>query len=328
MPKLLVLLLIVVQITIIGFLLQNISKLKSGVKGISISANPQKKDDYLKVLASNKLNFFYELKPSYIRKDRVPSSEEEVLYKINSESLNEEREYKNTKDPDVFRIVTLGDSFTFGLFVNPTDNYTKKLEKKLNENPICHKWSRYEVINLGVPGYDIQYALERFKRRGQKLDPDLLVWLVKYDDFFQINEIINPRSEEIKSEMIKSGEQQILEKKGNYYEYVVRARNEFLNKVKTEDILEKQIIEIGKINNYFKNTLLLFSLGPNTEVISKSLAEYSETRQNTFYFEGISDLNPNQLLTDGHPNSAGHDFIAQNLYEYIVTNRIIPCNYN
>ena len=56
------------------------------------------------------------------------------------------------KNKDTFRIITLGDSFTFGMYINTKDNWTELLEDKLNSDMGCKNISMFEVINLGVGG--------------------------------------------------------------------------------------------------------------------------------------------------------------------------------
>jgi len=96
-------------------------------------------------------------------------------YTINSDTLNDGSEYQIQKPKDTYRIMTLGDSFTFGFYVNTYDSYPETLERLLNEQPCNNK---FEVLNLGLPGYDIRQSLERFKRRGSKYNPDLVIWFL------------------------------------------------------------------------------------------------------------------------------------------------------
>src|SRR5687768_4595377 len=53
-------------------------------------------------------------------------------------------------------IVTLGDSLTIGLGVDPEGNFPSRLQKKLNESGF-----RYRVINAGVSGDTTAQGLNR-----------------------------------------------------------------------------------------------------------------------------------------------------------------------
>ena len=125
-----------------------------------------------------------------------------AVYNINSDTFNERFDYEINKDDKTFRIITLGDSFTFGYIVDTKNNWTELLEDKLNQLH-CANFDKIEVINLGVVGYDIQYSVERFKLRGKKYNPDLVLWLLKGDDFQEIKEIVQPKWNKMNSEWSK-----------------------------------------------------------------------------------------------------------------------------
>ena len=75
--------------------------------------------------------------------------------------------------------MTLGDSFTFGVYVNTEDNWTELLEDKLNSiKNICPNTDHFEVINLGVGGYDIEYAAKRYINRGKVYNPNIILLLL------------------------------------------------------------------------------------------------------------------------------------------------------
>ncbi len=74
---------------------------------------------------------------------------------------------------DAIRIVVLGDSVTFGRGVPLESTYAKVLEDRLNRKD--RDGLRYEVLNLGVGGYNSRQQLEFYKTKGRKYEPDLLV---------------------------------------------------------------------------------------------------------------------------------------------------------
>jgi len=61
-----------------------------------------------------------------------------------------------TKPSNVFRIATIGDSFTFAPYMQFTDSFPKKLEQMLNING---GEPRAEVINYGVPAYSTSHEI-------------------------------------------------------------------------------------------------------------------------------------------------------------------------
>jgi GDSL-like Lipase/Acylhydrolase family len=92
---------------------------------------------------------------------------------VNSEGFRD-HEYQLTKPEHTFRIVAVGDSFTFGAGVKPEETYSKRLEAMLNEQ-FGGKSMRFEVLNTGVPGYNTHQELIHLQELGLRFEPDLIV---------------------------------------------------------------------------------------------------------------------------------------------------------
>lgn len=76
------------------------------------------------------------------------------------------------KSENTFRIYSLGDSFTYGWYIDdPNLSYPNVLEKKLNE---LFGKDKVEVINAGNPGFKIQDSLDRFRSEGILFSPDIV----------------------------------------------------------------------------------------------------------------------------------------------------------
>jgi lysophospholipase L1-like esterase len=107
--------------------------------------------------------------------DLIPGAHqtvEGVLYKINSRGIRD-REYDLPKNPQTYRIIVLGDSYTFGDGVPLEDTYAKQLERRLNSNPAITR--NTEVINFGVNGYNTVQELWRLKDKALDFKPDLII---------------------------------------------------------------------------------------------------------------------------------------------------------
>ncbi len=83
---------------------------------------------------------------------------------VNSRGLRD-NEYNYTKGSD-FRILVLGDSFTWGYGVEQDERFTDLLE---------HSLAHCEVINMGCSGYGQDQELLLLKREGIKYHPDLVI---------------------------------------------------------------------------------------------------------------------------------------------------------
>ena len=74
------------------------------------------------------------------------------------------------KAADVGRVVTLGDSSTFGWGVDGAYTYQRLLERRLNGGP-----DNVEVFNLGISGHTSRHGRAVFDHYARDLDPDLLI---------------------------------------------------------------------------------------------------------------------------------------------------------
>ena len=70
-----------------------------------------------------------------------------------------------------YRIYSLGDSYTYGWYINDlTKTYPKLIEKKLED-----KYGQgIEVINASRPGFNLKESVIRFKQEGILFSPDLV----------------------------------------------------------------------------------------------------------------------------------------------------------
>lgn len=89
--------------------------------------------------------------------------------KTNSAGLRDVDEVSD--DPNAFRILALGDSFTYGYYVHNEEAWPSRLEETLNQR----LESRFQVFNAGVPGFTIVDELDYLREKGMALHPDLVV---------------------------------------------------------------------------------------------------------------------------------------------------------
>jgi len=103
-------------------------------------------------------------------------------------------ERQQSKPAGTFRVLVLGDSFTFGAGIKfKEDLYPALLEAKLNsagEGSI-----HFEVINTGIKGLNTSQQHEYLREKGLALDPDIVV----------IGHVLNDaETPELKSELVRS----------------------------------------------------------------------------------------------------------------------------
>ena len=91
---------------------------------------------------------------------------------INSHGLRgPETSYE--KPPATFRILNLGDSVVMGWGIREENTYGRRLESLLNGGN--HSDLNFEVINAGVPGWNLENALAYLQAEGLKYEPDLIL---------------------------------------------------------------------------------------------------------------------------------------------------------
>jgi len=95
-------------------------------------------------------------------------------YTISSMGLRA-REFSSPKPAGVFRIALLGDSVTFGLFCERDELFASELERLLNSYAPPGS-PRYEVLNMGVAGYNTRQVVRRLQILGPAVEPDLVIY--------------------------------------------------------------------------------------------------------------------------------------------------------
>ena len=96
-----------------------------------------------------------------------------VPVQINSRGLRD-NEYPEAKPADVYRIVLLGDSTTFGWGVPLEQTVAKILERELNRTSLP-PYRRFEVLNAGVGNYNTVQEVAHYQTYDRLFHPDLVV---------------------------------------------------------------------------------------------------------------------------------------------------------
>lgn len=258
----------------------------------------------------SRYKYFYEPDPKKTGKvlKQIPLEEQ---YSINKDTLNDRFDYTVPKTPGVYRIVVLGDSSTFGLLVKTKDNWTEHLEDKLGK--------KFEVINLAVHGYDIPYEVERYRRRGIKYDPDLVLWFLNNGNFYQNNEIMSQKAPLIEAAMKNTEEYKKEISKGNYYPDWEKAYKQTITDTGEDELLKITESQFRLFREYYDGPIAIIdqSLSTNNKnIISRSLFEYrldfisvNELEKPFYYFPKFGQI-----------NEFGHEMIAKKVFLFLEEN--------
>lgn len=82
-------------------------------------------------------------------------------------------EFTQEKPANTYRILSIGDSFTFGIL--PVQyNYNSRIERQLNRQ-LANQGKQFQVINMGIPGIGPRDYLAILNNEGIKLSPDMVM---------------------------------------------------------------------------------------------------------------------------------------------------------
>lgn len=319
--KLVLLLLVFTEITVGSFFLfryyQKIMEERS-VLGVSDVATIDK--SVVQEPHIDDLKYYWEYEPNTVvvdERDWLPNNS--ATYSINNDGFNDLNNYDVGKPQNTFRIITLGDSFTFGHYVNTEDNWTEKLESMLNSQESFCPNKNYEVLNLGMPGHDVQYIVQVYKDIGQKYNSDLIIWFENGTGFTRFNELLQPLIEDCLGNELEYETNELLTIQNECW------KNEEREIMKQYDFSARKKMVEYQYDKFFSmqgiNEVIFF----HYENLSSEENEALESWRNKYpakFVSLLSELKGDKLLPDGHPNPDGHDMIANQIYEYIKNNEI------
>jgi len=244
--------------------------------------------------------------------------------KINSDGLRD-YEYDINKSNNTFRIIVLGDSFSFGWGVELDDVYMKVLERKLNN---LSKEIKYEVINLGVAGYNSKQEVELFKLKGIKYKPDLIIiGFTNNDDYDpEIEHEISLKLKNNKS--LKAKHDQSNSKQP--YSAVNKLMKEHIKDVGFEanwkKTVEKAFTDLALISKSLNSSVLIFAMKWESKEQLEALSLFvSETENWILKTTSIPNQGPILVIhkLDPHPNEKAHIIYAEEIYDALIDHKLI-----
>lgn len=243
------------------------------------------------------------------------------LIQTNAEGFRD-TEFSTEKEPDVRRIIVVGDSITFGWRLPVDQVYPKVLEGMLNAEKAggC----RYEVYNMGVGGYDAGQELELVRAKVLKYRPDVLV--VGYCD----NDNLRGMD-------------------GGLWWHFWRGPSAFLSLVRLKSMLVmeklrgKDLVQTSyeSLAVWSKQTgvpvvVVVFPIGPDPQRQYRKI--FADNRARLFTSLGFRVVYPEEAFEKAglenvfypddslHPNGTGHRMVAEMLDHCLVENKLLaPC---
>lgn len=273
--------------------------------------------DTLTFSTHGEFRYYFELKPNTVEKDQPDWLPYEAVYTYNADGLNERYDYEVTKPPNTFRIVTVGDSNTFGHFVNTQDNWPEQLEDMLNGRLSACGFQKFEVINLGAASFDVPYSAYRYVTIGSKYEPDLIIWFEAGPGFTRLNEVMRPLIEECEA---NSPPPEVNSETYSYYACWNKA-----GEMVTEKYPPKEFFEtvMPYLDEFFQTAsssrvfFLTYTGSSEDERSAEILSLYKQRYPQAVFESVIPDLEKQDILPDNHPSAKGHTRIAEGMFGYL-----------
>ena len=288
----------------------------------------------------------------YLKDDYSVPSHRDWLFRKNWDekfaNLNSlghrDHEFSVHKSHGIFRILAIGDSFTYGDGIKRLDDiYTEILEKKLNKG--YHK-PKFEVLNIAQKGWGAKDYLLTLRKVGLSYEPDL-VMIGFYLNDIEASPVNRPRPLKI----IPKSIHWIFSRVSYVYWYLYSRIHTWMRK---KDILDyylsytssdsfdwKRFVSFWKqilatcSNNNIRTVVVIFphpywlndddpfiTVYQNVENLSK---DNGGLVLNLFPF--LKGSNPPELwvgITDSHPNEKAHQIYADRIYEFLKKENIVP----
>ena len=237
---------------------------------------------------------------------------------------------------ETYRIVFLGDSFTFGEGVFFEKTYPKRLENLLSTRTINGK--KIEVFNLAISGSWTEDEIKTYIQFGQKLKPNLVV-LQWHPNDFPSSTLTRDHERSISGNYIAAFNPPEIVKRfalGRFIWHTIKTKqvsNQIMQLTPLELVLGQesfsQIFELKQlISNDGADFVLLifpelikFNHYPYSQ-LSDSLKEFCASKKIVFIdlLPPLSQHQDKDLWvhpSDHHPNDIAHEIAAQSIYDYL-----------
>jgi hypothetical protein len=241
------------------------------------------------------------------------------------------------KKSDTFRIIIVGDSFTYGEGVSEEESYPRKLESLLKND------YRVEVFNFGVMGFQSEDIVDIIEKYVPQFQTDLIIYGVCFNDFLpkEMSVYKNNMAYEIpiSSGIKKYFYQNLLTAKvvAKGYDSLLmklHLRDDFINDIlkNFHNYQDRFLNDVTKINKTaWQNTghpvvAMVLNQNPYTNGWNYRLTFLTENILSKARVDLVSSLGyvhqyNGQNLTvnkwEAHPGAKAHAIFAQELYKHI-----------
>jgi lysophospholipase L1-like esterase len=294
-------------------------------------------------------------KPSSVLSGRSQTDEFHFVHRHNSLGFRDV-EHARGKGEGVFRILGLGDSFTYGVGADFEQTYLHRLEQMLNARSGNHP--RIEIVKAGLPRYYPQLERVLLDKYGRDFSPDLIV--VGFvpndiiDTYFGIEAVTVDGSGHLRTREAaelgalgtlayrKSHVFRIVLKRYVDYQVSTKFRPQWTEIFKDDGYHEKdwraveaEYQRIADIAHEINARVLLVhipQMGPWNEMHrypSKRLGRWAKKNHVDFvdtlsHMTAASGSERLYYELDGHCTPEGYEVIAQAIFNYVTEHGLVP----
>lgn len=301
----------------------------NGFQGDLLSDNPyyckvpdNLEEERLNVVRNDLAGWIFSTFPPNYTSSMNPEGGEEWTARTNSRGLRDE-EISIEKPEDTYRILVLGDSYTFGWGLDREERYTDVLERRLNETYD----KRIQVVNMGRTDAGMRDFYFILRDRGLKYDPDLVV--VSFYSADRSSHMDSKRAlKELVEEHDVENRSKLFEIDGVMGEYRDRKFKTLRNNLWRKTDLERygnRIVDLTQEND-FNTTFFLFQHRQSLkgEKFARSAKNWGEEcgadvllPPREYYYRHFED---HTLPQDRHFNHRYNRHMADRLYNYLTKN--------
>ena len=251
-------------------------------------------------------------------------------FSTNSKGLREKKDIPYKKEKDEYRILVLGDSWTFGLNVKDNQAFPYIMGQKFSA---LYPGKKITVINGGCPGYCIAQGYFYLIYRGIKYKPDMVI----------VKSFLNESILEAYSKAYPEKSPLIIRKikyllwKSNFYLYLKRMFFiKYVQKgyVSTDNWREKRESDYYKwilkqLDSFCKKknikVIYLNTRLENNISYNWALKDFASKRKVNYLEISLDPNNDKEFLkTDSrHPGPENHKVIADELFKFIEKKKLL-----
>ena len=196
------------------------------------------------------------------KKSEVKSVNAESIMRINNQGFRGE-DFDEEKNENVFRVITIGGSTTFGSGVKDDQTYSYLLQEIFNRNPEVN----VEVINLGIAGGWSYTEIELINEKAINFEPDLII---VYDGW---NDVISS-----KLEQEIDGDWEEMDR--TVFHYIDDPASSFLRNFKTFKSINRVITYGDDVFGHYNKTITNYDMSNSDMKINEWVSRWSDACTN------------------------------------------------